>query len=525
MKKPNFLAWLEIPDCEFNDHFIEAKIRLDSLGGYAAAGLLFHIRDDEAYYLALVSSKGYLRVDVVKDNSPKTLVAWTEISGFDGTNINLNILTYGAYLIFIVNGKWVAETSDHSIEGGRIGFALTCYESGAGKNENSRNEYSCNEYSCKAMLDCLSVDARLKTIEDSYKKWNDDSNINAESRLRLAETFAVMGDAVKSLEQINRAWKKRDETISSVSISYTAVRTKKELLLAARMSLLLEQYNEAEEYIDSLLEQWLDSAEGKEAVKEKIKILNKLGKFGELKKFLLKHSNTVKKDIDYYALLARSYFELKEYKNSAKTWDKAFDLNRENGVYAANAAASLELAGKNDEALARYIEAANIFLKQDNVQELAAVMPKLSILGSKNWEARVLAGKWFYSIKDYSRSEAEFTAANKLRCAIKPRPAADPAHYYLWGMVLSLKGKNKEAVNLLERAVKLAPDYGLFRFKLAEIKILGGSKDKTLGEEFKIALEDIGEDPDGTMTTLAGNLLLKAGDKKNAKYFLDKKQG
>jgi tetratricopeptide (TPR) repeat protein len=100
--------------------------------------------------------------------------------------------------------------------------------------------------------------------------------------------------------------------------------------------------------------------------------------------------------------------------------------------------------------------------------------------------------------------------------------------YYLWALVLHLKGDNKEAIRLLEKAVKLAPDYGLFRFKLAEIMLKNGIENPkrkipvNIAEEFKLALEHIEEDLKGNMASYAGNLLLSIGDAKNAKYFFDK---
>jgi len=522
LKKPKCIAWTEIPNREYHDHIIEARIRLDSMGGYAAAGLTFHIRDDEAYYIVLFSSKGYFRLDVVRDGSPKPLIAWTDIYEFNGKDINIGIITYGTFLIFLVNGKWVGETSDDSYTSGKLGLALASYEEADIKSADLKSEGETNEdkYACKAFLEYLSIDTRVKSIEEKYKKWTDNINTNAESRLRLAETFAVMGEALKALDQIHKAWERRDKAIREVSSGEESVRTKKELLLAARMSLRLGQYNEAESYLDAILEQWADSAEGKEAIKEKIKILNELKKYAELKEFILKYVNN-KKDINYHTLLARCYFELKEYKKSAAAWDKAFEMNKKNGVYAANAANAYELIGKKEEALLRFIKAGKIFLNQDNQAELGAIMPKISVLGANNWEARVLAGKWAYSIEDYNRCISEFTAANKLRCAVKPRPEADPAHYYLWGFALNILGKNSDAVRLIEKAVRLAPDYGLFRFKLAEIKLESGINSPGLAEEFKLALNNM-DDPDGMMALRAGYLMRKAGNSKAAKYFFNK---
>ncbi|MDR0323503.1 MAG: hypothetical protein LBI12_03530, partial [Treponema sp.] len=225
LKKSNCIAWVDIPHRDYEDHVIEAKIRIDSLGGYAATGVMFRIADQDSYYLALVSSKGYFRLDVVKENAPKTLIAWTDFFGFDGTNINLKIITYGTYLIFLVNEKWVGEVADDTIMAGRPGFALASYleddvnADASGMPDKERTD----EYICKAWLDYFSVDTRVRTIEDQYKKWTDDSNINAEGRLRLAETFAVMGKYLKALDQIQRAWKRRDEVILSSSVSGTKV--------------------------------------------------------------------------------------------------------------------------------------------------------------------------------------------------------------------------------------------------------------------------------------------------------------
>ncbi|MCL2185667.1 MAG: hypothetical protein FWB86_07435 [Treponema sp.] len=561
LKKTNFIAWLDIPNKEYQDSIIDARIRLDNLGGYAAAGIIFRMIDDSSYYLALISSKGYFRLDAIKNNVPYPLIAWTEITNFDEmqtsfkqqsvANIKLKIITYGTYLIFIVNGKWIGEICDDSIIYGQIGFAAASYlqDTIADNNEQqceqtpSEQITENGDYTCKAYLDFLSIDTRVKEIEECFKHWTNDSNINADGRLRLAETFAVMSEthivsaqkiyaASAALDQLNKAWKRRDEVIRTVSAATSEVRTKKELIIAARMAFRLEQYNEAEEFIDTILYLWPDSQEGKLAITEKIRILNELNRFKDLKDFFIKYSAKIDKNIDYYTLIARCYWELKEYQNSAETWDKAYETNKEAnpnlniqaGVYASNAANAYELANNEKEALKHYIDAGNIFLNIDNKEELAVLIPKLNNLGSKNWEAHALIGKWAYSQEDYIKSAQEFAISNKLRCALKPRPKADAASYYLWALMLHLKGKNSEAIRLLERAIKLAPDYGLFRFKYAEIKLkcsTENSKKINYANEFKIALEHL-DDPNGEMTEHAGNLLLSIGDAKNAKYFLDK---
>jgi tetratricopeptide (TPR) repeat protein len=523
MKKTNCIAWVEIPELEYGDHVIEAKIRLDSLGGYASTGIIFRIADEDSYYLALVSGKGYFRFDVIKDGAPKALIVWTEISDFDGINIDIKIITYGTYFIFIVNDKWVAQTNDDSLNEGRLGFALASYETAnqSDKSEDDADTSNGNEYTCKALLDYFSVDTRYKIVEEKYINWTDDSKINADQRLRLAESFAVMGKSSKALEQIKKAWKRRDEAITSADVSYTEIRTKKELLLAERMSFDLGLYEEAEKYVNLILEQYSNSEEGKTAYTEKIKILNELDKFTELKEFLLKNHDKLNKDIDYYTMLGRCHFELTEYEDSARAWEKAFEINSENGVYAVNAANSFELAEEKEKALPLYLEAGKIFLRQDNSVELQFMIPNLSDIGEKNWEARAIIGKWAFSIENYDHCVKEFSAAEKLRYALKPRPKADPAIFYLWGLVSGIKRKNKDAIRLLEKAVKLAPDYGLFRFKLAEQKIKSGIKEANFAKELKLALKHTDDERKEEMAIYAGNLLLKIKDTENAEYFFN----
>ncbi|MDR2730107.1 MAG: hypothetical protein LBB81_04335, partial [Treponema sp.] len=306
LKKQNCIVWEEIPEREYFDHIINAKIRLDYSGGYIASGILFHIDKTGAYYMMLVSTKGYFRVDAVKDSAPHPLIAWTEIPDFDGNDINLNITVYETRFIFVINGKWAGDADNNLARSGKIAFAIASYETD-----------KTPDYSAKAYLENLSIDTRTKAIEENLGKWTNEYNINADSRLRLSETFAVMGDASRSLEQIKLAWKRREDAFRSVSGAFNEIRTKRELLLAARMSFSLGQYQEADDYLSTLLDQWLNTPEGTEAVNEKVKTLNELNKFSELKVFAEKHGSLIKKNADMYSLLASCYWNLKDYKNSA----------------------------------------------------------------------------------------------------------------------------------------------------------------------------------------------------------------
>ncbi|MCL2066983.1 MAG: tetratricopeptide repeat protein [Treponema sp.] len=547
LKKTNCLAWVDVPDRDYQDHIVEAEFRLDSMGGYIAAGLMFRITGEDSYYLALVSNKGFFRLDAVKDNSPRTLIAWTEVAGleptlknnsakqgdpadsssFDGITIKLKIIAYGTYLTFLVNDRWIGEINDDTVPGGRPGFALASYEAAAGNPAASlpaSKNHEKNTFICRAWLDYFSVDFRIKSVEECYTKWKEGAEITAESRLRFAETLAVMGEALLALEQLNMTWLKREEAARSVGATYTETRARKELLLASRMASRLGQYDEAEEFIDACLEQGYENNDGKEALNEKMRIMGEKNKFAELKDFILKYSDYLDKNSEMYSLLGRSHWEAKEYELAAKAWDKAFELESENGVHAVNAASALEQLGKKkDGVLDRFLEAGKIFLRQGNQAELAALIPRLIIVGETNWEARVLAGKWAFSVEDYERSESELAVAERLRRKVRPVPPADPAASYLRGLIHSFGGRYKNAVRYLKEAINLAPEYGLFRFKLAENLIYenGGVYDPKFADEMRLAL-NLMDDADGQTANYGGTLLFEYEDLKNARYFFSK---
>lgn len=496
LKKTGSIAWLEAPGRRFRDQIIEAKLRLDSLGGYAAAGLMFRIADGGNYYLALVSSKGYFRLDLMKNGSPLPLIGWTEVpvsamqadgEGRDLTlTINLTAAACGDHLVFLVGGRWTAETYDTALTEGHTGFALASYEAGA----KQAGIFANTARTCRACLDFLSVDSRNKSVEEFRKKWDDSMAIPAESRFHLAETFAALGAFSSSLAQITKAWNQREEAARSVTATYTETRTRKELLLAARMALRLERYDEAEEYLDACLEQGWDSIEGEEAAGEKMKMLDKLERYSELKDCITNYIGRKKNDPALYALLGRTHWNMKEYEEAAAAWDRAFELDKENGFYAVNAANAYLFLGKNDEALKRCLEGGRIFLRQDNNEELGALAPKLLSLGEQDWEARALVGKWAFGTGDYDRSESELVLGENLRRKLRPQPAADSAVSYLRALLLIRKGKRREGFRFLAEAARLAPDYGLFRFKLAENRYLltGNAHARGLARDLQAAL-------------------------------------
>ena len=470
LKKTNCIAWIETRDRHYEDQVIEARLRLDSLGGYAAMGIMFRIIESGVYYTAMVSSRGYFRLDLVRNNSPTALIGWTEAPVSENSETGLTIIVSGGRMIFLVNGRWIAEANDDSISGGHLGFSLVSYETAGSGKAAAETERAAGGCTCRAWLNFLSVDSRIDTVEEYYQKWNNSEEISAENRLRLAEALAAVGAAAPALTQIGKAWARRELAARSVSATYTEMRTRRELLFAAKMAFQLGQYAEAEGYIQACLDERDSAPEGTDVYAEKAKILSAQQKYDELKNFLPEYIARKGDDPSLYALLGHAHFCLNEYGAAAAAWDKAFALNRENGLYAINAANAWELVGKKDEALQRRLEGGRLLLRQENYDELGALVPKLIATESENWQARALAGKWAFAIEDYNRAANELRLADEAWRTVKPRPDADPALSYLRGMLLVRENRQREAVAFLEAAAGLAPDYGLFRLKLAETR-------------------------------------------------------
>jgi tetratricopeptide (TPR) repeat protein len=381
LKKKNCVAWLETVHRVYVDQIIEARFRFDRSGGYCAAGIMFRVTGQGSYYLALISSKGYFRLDAVNNNIPRPLIGWTEVPGLNDCAANLKIIAYGEQLFFLLNDKWIAETYDASIPGGHLGFALVSYD----LEDTPRN--TGEAYTCRAWLDFLAVDSHAGAVEAEYKKWNNNIEIGAESRFRLAESLAALDYFDAAHSQILKIWKRREEAIKSIMATYTETRNKKELLFAARMALQLRRYAAAEEYINVCLTMCIDRAEELSACAEKAKILSAQNKYNDLTVFLPDYIQRINTETDntdippLYALLGHAHWNLKNYKAAAAAWSKAFSLDRNNGLYAISAAKAFEQTGKKTEALRYYMDAAQCFLQRKDYAELEALIPKLFAAG------------------------------------------------------------------------------------------------------------------------------------------------
>jgi len=435
LKKKNCMAWLETAKRVYVNQIINASFQFISPGGYCATGIMFRIADSGNYYLALVSTKGYFRLDVVNNKVPRPLIGWTETPGLDEQGANLCIIARGDHLIFMLNGRWIAETHDASVPGGHLGFALVSYDSGDAEETDSPPQAEPavlkEGYVCQSWLDFISVDSNPISVETEYLKWSGNIEISLESRLRLAESFVALDRFDAAYDQILKAWKQRENAARSVTATITEMRTRAELIFAARVACMIGQYSAAEEYVNTSLALGDDGAEGLEALAEKAKILSSQNKYGDLVAFLPGYIKRMEKESgdglqegdlralrslvvpSLYALYGYACWNLKKYQDAAHAWDKAFRLNGINGLYATNAANAWEALGRSRDALRRRIAAGKCFLEQEDFDELGALVPKLLVAGKGIRDVHALVGKWAYYTGDFELAETELALADK----------------------------------------------------------------------------------------------------------------
>jgi len=552
LKKTNCIVWSENMLFRYEDLDMKGRIRLDPRGGYAAAGFIFRMVDERTYYLLLVSNRGYFRLDLVRNGVPLALAGWTEAPYMQKSDVpfefDLEIITYGSRILLLINGQWAGNWNEPSIPAGRIGFAAACYEEDPSVQSAAPSQRAAppqqTEYTAIAMLRSFSVDSR---IEETAKRYDEIEDIAPpDRRIRLAETFIALGQANPALVQLRKAWERREVLAAELASAEDAVilsaiqdenmglryTPEKELLLGTKLAMALALWDEAEEYIENALNRKGDLLPEFRNLKAALLYSRRsydgliqwvAGLCPETEQFIKKAPGLFADPSALFNLLGHAYFTTCNYPKAAESYDYAFALDEKNGLAAKNAAAAYELAGNGEKALDRYLKAGRAFLEDELYQELGLLIPKFQLLGKANWEAAALTGKWAFGIEDWKTAEKELDRAEKLR---KAKQAPDPALYYLQALLLVRNGMRLKALELFEKAVQYAPDYPLFRFRLAENRYLltFNPKDPQLAEDLNAALkvkEEAGETY-GWIHNFAAKIALSKGNIKQGGLHLEK---
>jgi len=456
--RQNVYAWTLDPIYRYRDFVAEAIIEFpresaeghSSLAGTMAAGIAFRYLNDSTFYSVLVSDGGMVRMDAVVNGTPVPVLGWTE-TRTDETEEGdeapyrlkpetktLRIVAQATSFTIIVNDCWVAECADDTIQAaGNVAFA--------GQNWGARDRN-------KATLRAISIESRPIEVETVYTRWNEYIAIPPEARVNLAKTLHAMGRYVPAIIELKRAWKDREPGVD-------------ELILSARIHLTQRLVPEAEESVRKALA--LEPA-NPEALAELAGILYLDSRFADLRELFASIPEPMVEASPFFSNV-RGHLNrwLGDHDAAAADYHRAASLAPDQGLFYLHEGNELLASGNDNAAIAAWLEAARIFLSTEDYDDLSDLVTTLGEKAPDNPLVAAIAGKYKYATDDGDGALASLEKAIALG-------SEDSAVWYLYGMLLSGKEDTDGAISALRKAVALAPDYGQYRFRLAETLYLAG---------------------------------------------------
>ena len=467
--------------------------------GNMAAGFLFRYLTESTFYAVLVSDGGMVRMDVVINGTPVSILGWTETRrGNPDLDVgpadadaapylkndrlySIRVIARATSFTLIVNDAWVAECTDDTIQAaGKIAFAAQNWDSGTQST---------------VTLSGIAIDSAPMEVETVYSRWNQFLPIAPDAHAALARTWYAMGKYVPAIIELKRAWKERPADAE-------------ELLLSGQAFLAQRLYAEAEEKTREALA--LDGS-NPAAVADLGGILYLQNRFAELDGLIQMVSAEAIEESPFLSNLEGHLLAWKGlHVDAAEAYLRAARRAGDQGLFFFHAGNEYHAAGFTDKAIDAWLEAARVFLSASEYDDLADAVDRLLEASGDDPRVLGLAGKYQYAVGN------EKTAAEYLERAVA-LDTNDSAAWYLHGMILAARGDTPQAIAAFRKATELEDGYGLYHFRLAETLFNSG---EDCSAELARALET-GSD-NGWAWNLAAMKALAAGDLDAAERNADK---
>ncbi len=468
-QRKHLYAWTVNPVFRYKDVIIEADIRLPEpekkqdradtpaeKAGEFAAGILFRYISQSTFYALMISDAGWVRLDAVVNSTPMPLLGWVKIpcsahpdSDRPDSDHKAETDAQGAYSIkliannttitLLINGHWVACCEDDTIQAaGKIAFAIQNWET-----------YP----QVSAQFSRFSLNSVPMTVETAYTEANEFSAVPPDARISLAKTLYAMGRYVPALLQLRAAARLKEPEEA-------------DRILAGRIYFAQRMLDEAEREFQSVLEA---NPSNEEAFAELGGIYYRAERYEDLQRLLKKVPKPMMTQSSFLSNLEGHLFHaLGKHEEAAEAYRQAFTVNPDQGLFAFHQANELYDCGKKPNAVDAYIQAARAFLQQEAYDDLAEVVTILERIAPNDSRTLSITGKYAYAVGRYD------DALLKLKTACK-KGSEDSADWYLYGLLLKTD-EPKEAVKAFKKACDLEPEYGLYRFRLAEALYLSNGK-------------------------------------------------
>ena len=444
----------------------------DEVAGICAVGWIFR-NIEKAFYSVLVSNLGFARLDLIINNTPKTLVPWIKIETITNP-FTLTIICIGASITVVVNERWVARIEDESIDAaGKIAFAAQSY-----------NGLRTVDFE----LERVAIDSRLLEIEKLDEATNNPKNITKKMHHRLCEGYYAIGNlthATQEIKQMENTGLDFEDALLAGKIYFSARLIEKAesyFLKAIELnSLSTQKGNQSKDEADETIE---PSRKDNAHIKAIICLLNlyyyseRYKEMGDILTSL--DDKTLEGEWEICNVKAHYLHYMGEHKQASLFYQKAFSLNPAQPLFLLNAARECEssaLKSENvnapsdnltstsrktfiDEAISLYTKASELFLKNGEYVDLASSLNALERLAKDSEEYLTLSGKFYYAIEKYDE------AYKYLKTLIEQK-SKDASVWHLYGIILDMK-KRKGALKAFETAHSLAPESPLYCFSLAK---------------------------------------------------------
>lgn len=448
LERKNLYAWVQNKVFRYKDFVLDATIRFvkydaklqqqnndanTEMAGSCAVGYLFR-NIEKAFYSLLVSDAGFLRIDVVINNTPKPLLPWTKLVEKIDDEFRLTIISIGNSITCLVNDVWVAKLEDDVINAaGKIAFA--------GQNYNQVPHV-------KFLLKNIKINSHLVDVQNRYDKANSEQNIKKEARMNLIHSYYLVGNTASSIAEIKKIEK----------VGFNA----EDALLAGKVYFTARMIDEAEQYLLKTLEL---APNHEEATIQLLNLYYYSNQYEKIKHILDSLSEKKLESSSSLCNIKAHYLHYKgNHEDAANFYSKAFFISKEEGkeqgLFALNAGREYESEGNKEKAILLYVEACNVFLKTKQYVDMGQALNALEYLAKDDERYLALSAKFYYVLEKYDE------AGEYLRLLTK-KNSKDADVWYLYALILEMK-KDKKALKAFEKAHILNPNESLYCFRYAQ---------------------------------------------------------
>ncbi len=479
LKRSNLFAWVLFSPYRYRNFVTEMQIQCSPENGHSAAGLLFRYINDENYYYALVSNRGYFRFDVVFNGNPTPLIPWLEVPFPEGSSsYKFRIIAHNSSFSFYLEDQWIAETADESFDTGVLAFAGQNYD---------QEQYA--EFALTHML----LESRPVEVEVWYDRWTKEIPVAPKQRLCLAERLYGQGHFTGALVQLRRAL-------------HQSPLDKDGMFLLAETYLNLGMYQEALEQIELCLRQ--DSAH-KEAQLEKANLLYLQNRFLDTRRYVEQIIDSFPQNAPLWNLYGNAEYAMGRWSEAAQKYLKAVELNNEVPIFQLNTARALDRSGDPAQAGIYYAEASRLFFRQEAFDELPFIFEQIKRIDPYNPSVAAVQGKLLFQ-------EGSIEAAEEIFQSLIKKGEAESEIEFLQGLLYMQRGVYAEAVHCFNVAIESVPDFYLYWLKRAECEYLMGSDPReALSKARELQPED------GWVHNLSGLIKMEQGEYEAARGLLE----